>query len=142
MRSVLRFKQSGAPRCCRVLLTGMPPTGGVAGGVVAADATELATLSTAAGAAQRQVEDVARQAGAIIGALDGRGWNSGAVQVSWSSARGQFTQLGLALAAAASELAERALLVNIFETGNFGAASDGSTEGFSPSDLKNIDDIL
>jgi hypothetical protein len=50
----------------------MPPTGG---DVVAADADELRTLSGSAAAARDQVETVARQAGAIVGGLDGRGWN-------------------------------------------------------------------
>jgi hypothetical protein len=54
------------------------------GDVVKADAAELAALGKAAAAAGRQVEDVSRQAGSIIGGLDGRGWNLGAVQARWS----------------------------------------------------------
>src|SRR5579859_2395654 len=113
------------------------------GDVVKADAAELAALSKSAAAAGRQVEDVARRAGAIIGGLDGRGWNLGAVQAGWSAARGQFTQLMVDLSAMAIDLADRATLVVLFETGpGFGMAPGEKLPGYAGKNLAALDAIL
>jgi hypothetical protein len=116
----------------------MPP----GGDVVAADAAELKTLSSSAGAARDQVENVARQAGAIVGGLDGRGWNIGAVQARWSSARAGFGLLATNLAAAAVELGNRAILVDLFEKLSFGAPGAATLDGYTLHDLADFADDL
>lgn len=105
----------------------MPPireSGGSDGGdVVTADAGDLRSLASTAHSAQLEIEGVQRSAGGIIGGLDGRGWNIGAVQARWASVRGQMTGIIGTLAAQALDLQMRALWVEAFENGSgFGGA--------------------
>src|SRR5689334_11033580 len=99
----------------------MPPIrdsgGSSSGGVVTADARDLRALAGSAHNAQQQIEDVQRAAGGIIGGLDGRGWNIGAVTGKWASVRGQMTGLIGTLAVQALDLQMRALWVEAFENG-------------------------
>src|SRR5262245_45471253 len=66
---------------------GMPALrdGGGGGSVVTADAADLRGLAATANSASTEIENVQRTAGGIIGGLDGRGWDAGAVQGRWAS---------------------------------------------------------
>ena len=94
--------------------------------VLVVDAADLRALGGSATRARTQIEDVARQAGAVIGGLDGRGWDLGAVRAKWAGARAQFNKLSGDLGATANDLNQRATLVDFFETGlRFGIPMSG-----------------
>src|SRR5947208_9382489 len=97
-----------------------------AGEVLVVDAADLRALGGSATRARTQIENVARQAGAIIGGLDGRGWDLGAVQGKWAGARAQFNKLANDLGSTANDLNQRATLVDFFEAGmQFGIPAAG-----------------
>jgi len=107
----------------------MPPVDDI----VAADPSDLLALGGTAASARAEIEAIVRQAGSIIGGLDGRGWDIGAVQARWSSARSGMGRLADDLAAAALELLNRATLVELFESGlGFGM---GLPYGLLPGEL-------
>jgi hypothetical protein len=84
--------------------------------VVSASADDLRTLGATANRARQEIEDVQRAAGSIIGGLDGRGWDSGAVVGRCANVRGQLTMLAATLALQALDLQKRAVWVEASRT--------------------------
>lgn len=120
-----------------------PPSPSSKGDVLTADSSELSSLAKSATTAHKELEDVARKAASIIGSLDGRGWNIGAVQTRWSTTRGTFSQLELTLTATSIELAARALLVELFEKGgSFSTPKGDKIPGYEGMSLKDFADVL
>jgi RHS repeat-associated protein len=90
------------------------------GNVVGVDIKELRALSTTAHSAAREIVQVQTAAAGIIGGLDGRGWNLGAVQGKWGGVRNTMTKLATELDLQALDLQMRAMWVDSFEHGMFG----------------------
>src|SRR5579859_2968077 len=96
-------------------------SGGGGGDVVSVDAVELRDLSTTAHQAAQEIVNVQQAAGGIIGGLDGRGWDLGAVQARWASVRGNMIKLTTDLDLQALDLRMRVMWVESFENGMFGS---------------------
>jgi hypothetical protein len=108
-----------------------------AGDVVGVDPTELLKLSGTAMHARTELESVARAVGSLVGGLDGRGWDVGAVQSKWSAARSSLGNLANDLGLAALELVNRAAMIELFESG-----PGFSVPGYQLDNLSSMSDLF
>ena len=101
---------------------------------IVVDATDLRDLARAARGARSDVDSVKTRAGNVMANLDRRGWNAGAAESAWNSAKGGITAISGALDQRAGDLDFRANLVDEFENGMY---SGGMPTGFPLADPVN-----